>query len=142
GCGWVHLEQLMKRIPILLSGNETQEVGGLGQIPEPEMRRHFSESAGFISMGTKPAPMTLGQIESECAGCPGVFWDNEYGIRNEEFAAVVSTNTDDLIAECERLLDDESYRYKRHLSTMGNRERFSNETIVPQWQKLLEEVMS
>lgn len=142
GCGWVDLEQVMKRLPILLSGVATEEVGGLGQITEPEMRERFRDAAGFISFGTRPAPMTLGQIESWCAGTPTAIWDNGHGISREGFAGFISPNLDDLINECDKLLDSADYRHMRHLESMENRKQFDNESVSQQWQALLEEVMS
>src|ERR1700753_3811311 len=45
GCGWELMKQVKSQVPLMLSGKETDEVGGMGEIPEPTMREQLRDSS-------------------------------------------------------------------------------------------------
>ena len=141
GCGWEHLSQLKQRVPIIMSGVKTDEVGGLGQVSVDKMHELFSTSACFASFGTMPAAMVLTQIEAVCAGAPLVMWDNGFGCRDEGLTQMVCRNVDEMVVEIERLIKDESYRQRRHEESMAAREMFNLKNITPLWGELIERAM-
>lgn len=141
GCGWQHMQYAMSQIPIKLSGKDTDQVGGLGQIEEEEMRRHYRDAAAFISFGTMPATMVLTQIEAWCAGCPTVIWNNGFGIADEGFRGIITQDVEGMIAECRLILQDEEYRKSRHRDSIWNSDQFDVSNVGHQWNSLLMEVM-
>ncbi len=142
GCKWHLMEQCMKELPIVLSGKETEQVGGLGEISEEQMHGYMSRSAGFLSFGTAPAPLVLTQIESWVAGCPTAIYNNECGIAGEGMHGIIENSVPKLIEECRRLIDNEDYRASRHRDSLLNATHFNSVVVAPQWEALLQEVMS
>lgn len=140
GCGWDHMARCLKELPLVLSGKETKDCGGIGEITEQEMRNRYKEAAGFISFGTAPAPLVLTQIEAWCAGCPTVLYDNRHGITEEGMLGILEQNPTKMIEECVKLLESVDYRRQRHEESLLNAKEFDGEKVAEQWNRLLEEV--
>lgn len=140
GCGWDKFVEVRGKCSVVLSGKNTNEVGGLGEIPESKMRELMQHAAGFISFGTMPAPIVLTQIEAMCAGCPLVVHDNKMGLREDELDILIEDSTDDVAMQATRLINDESFRRERHLSALESRKAFDVNVIGPMWVELLKEV--
>jgi glycosyltransferase involved in cell wall biosynthesis len=141
GCGWEHLSQLMSKVPVVLSGVKTDEVGGLGQVSVERMHELFASSACFASFGTMPAAMVLTQIEAVCAGAPLVIWDNGFGCREEGLTRMIHGTDDGVANEVSALISDAEYRKQRHEESMEAREMFNVKNIIPLWEELIERVM-
>jgi len=138
GCGWVHMERAMKELPIKLSGKETEQVGGLGEITEEEMHLNYQNAAGFISFGTTPAPLVLTQIEAWCAGCPTVIYDNRHGVIEEDLAGILEQDVGRMIEQGKKLLEDKEYRQYRHLDSLENARQFDGVKVAEEWASFLE----
>ena len=142
GCGWHLMEGAMKDLPISLSGKETQEVGGMGEIAEERMRELYRSSDAFLSFGTAPAAVVLTQIEAWCSGCPTAIFDNGHGISGEGMRGIVSNRYEVLLEECRRLIADPEYRQSRHRDSLANAAQFDIKSVGPKWDDLIREVMS
>lgn len=86
GCGWPEFKAIANCVPHLLAGNETEQVGGLGELTYESLKMLYRRSCCYLAMGTVPAPYTLTPVEAMATGCPIVFWDNGAGIAKEPFA--------------------------------------------------------
>jgi len=87
GCGWTELVEIMRLLPFyVLCGNETEKVGGLGELTYDALKTLYRRCTIYLSMGTVPAPYTLTPVEALASSCPIVFYDNGCGIEKEEWA--------------------------------------------------------
>lgn len=141
GCGWELMRTLKKAIPLMLSGKETDEVGGMGEIPEPMMRERFRDHACFVSFGTMPAALIMSQIEAWCAGVPTVIYDNGHGIAEEKMDLLLSGDVNVMIDHAQRLLSDKGYAEVWHLNSLKNRERFDVKKVGPQWAEFITQIL-
>jgi len=141
GCRWDLMEQLINKCPVTLSGVNTNEVGGLGQISVDEMHERFANSACSVSFGTAPAAMTLGQIEAVCAGTPLVLFDNGYGARDEGLTKMIYSNVNDMAMHINSLIREPFYRNQKHEESLEASKMFDVKNIIPQWEELIERVM-
>ena len=141
GCGWELMKQFKRSLPVMLSGKETDEVGGMGEIPEPQMRERFRDSAYFVSFGTVPAALIMSQIEAWCAGCPVVCYDNGHGIAEEQMNLMLSNDVDTMINHAKRCLADKGSREFWHKASLQNRERFDVKKVGPEWVEFITRIM-
>ncbi len=140
GCGWELMRQLKQSVPVMLSGKETDEVGGLGEIPEPQIRERLQESSCFVSFGTAPAALVMSQIEAWCAGCPTVCYNNGHGLAEEQMDLLLDNDVNSMIMHSKRLLADKESREFWHQNSLKNRERFDVRKIGPEWVEFINRI--
>lgn len=141
GCGWELMKQFKREVPVMLSGKETDEVGGMGEIPEPMMRERFRDSACFVSFGTVPAALIMSQIEAWCAGCPTVCYNNGHGLEEENMALYLERDVPTMVGHTRRLLADKNLREIAHQNSLKNRERFDVKKVGPEWVEFINRIM-
>ena len=141
GCRWELMKQFKRAVPVMLSGKETDEVGGMGEIPEPTMRERQRDSACFVSFGTSPAALIMSQIEAWCAGIPTVVYDNGHGIAEENMELMLSDDVNTMINHAKRCLADKGSREFWHKASLKNRERFDVKKIGPEWVEFITRIL-
>lgn len=141
GCGWELMKQLKKEVPLMFSGKETDEAGGMGEIPEPMMRQRMRDSSCFVSFGTAPAALIMSQIEAWCAGCPTVCYNNGFGIEEEKLAILLEKDVTAMIAHTKRLLVDQAFKETCHQNSLKNRERFDIKKVGPEWVEFITRIL-
>ncbi len=142
GCNWgaVHL-MLGAGIPIQLSGRDTEEVGGLGELTFDEYRAKLRTSMCYLHVGTIPAPYTLTLIEAACSGTPIVCLDNGHGLSREGFRLNMTDKVDVAIREIRKILTNAEHRNNMHEeSCQLARSTFSGEVVTNQWDDLLNNI--
>jgi len=145
GCGWDKLVWLIKHsgFPIILSGKETEEVGGIGELTYGGLRSMYKHMRCFVSFGTTPAPYVLTLMEAMCTGCPVIAWDNGCGIANEELSVILVKSRDELINNIRLLLhNDEIAHVVSERMYEVSRTEFDMVTVGQQWDKFIEEAMA
>lgn len=142
GCGWVLMDEARKQIPLILSGKDTQEVGGLGEVTELEMRELLRTSACFLSFGTAPAAIVMTQIEAWSAGCPTVCYDSGHGLKEENLPLIMEKTVDGLVNQVRHLIAEKEYRNLWHRQSLDNARRFDVKTIGQQWTDFIKEIMA
>lgn len=140
GCGWHLFEKIKDQIPVVFSGKETEEVGGLGEISEPDMRERLRTSRCFLSFGTMPAALVMTQMEAWCAGCPTVCYNNGSGLAEEKMSLLLETNVDNIVRHAKRLLTNQSYRDMWHRHSLSNAKRFDVKDVGQQWNAFISEM--
>lgn len=141
GCGWELMKQLKQQVPVMLSGKETDEVGGLGEIPESSMRERMRDCSAFVSFGTMPAALIMSQIEAWCAGCPTVCYDNGHGLAEEGMPLILETDVQKMVTQARRLCADPVYKQEWHQNSLRNRERFDVKRVGPEWVDFINRIM-
>ena len=115
GCGWTIMKEIFRLIEAncFFCGNETDKVGGLGELSFDALRWMYKRCTVYLSMGTIPAPYTLTPIEAMMTGTPIVFYDNGAGIMNEEWAqfavsggGLISNDTQQIAEYIAKVLDN------------------------------------
>lgn len=86
GCSWAQYQAISAGLPFVLIGKDTEHVGGMGEQNFKALKWWYARATCYLSMGTKPAPYTMTPVEAMMSGCPIIFWDNGFGIRDEEWA--------------------------------------------------------
>ena len=94
GCSWAQYRAISAGLPFLLVGKDTDKAGGIGEQSYDSLKLLYSRALCYLSMGTKPAPYTMAPIEAMMSGCPIMFYDNECGIRNEEWVTSLFVSSD------------------------------------------------
>lgn len=140
GCGWELLNKVRQSVPVVLSGKNTEQVGGLGEITEEKMRELMRTSACFISFGTAPAAFVMTQMEAWLAGCPTVIYNNGFGIAGEGLDGIVCGSVDEVCQNAWRLIRSPADRQAAHLDSLKNATKFDVKVIGPQWEKFIEEI--
>lgn len=119
GCGWTELQTIRNRLPHILTGNETEAVGGTGRITFDELRQFYWTCGAYLSFPAWPAPMVMNMMEAMLSGCPTAFLDNNRGAKEEGLfdggVGCLSTNPDDLYEYCKRALRDKGFREEQSL---------------------------
>lgn len=69
---WRFWEQATQGLPTVVAGTHSEMIGGLGQLPLPEMQALLRSCRVFLYTGTQPASYTLGLIEAMMTGIPVV----------------------------------------------------------------------
>lgn len=140
GCGWHVFEKIKDQIPVVFSGKDTQEVGGLGEIPETEMREHLRKSACFLSFGTIPAALVMTQMEAWCAGCPTVCYNNGSGLAEEKMSLILETSPQNIVRHVKRLISNTNYREIWHRHSVENAKRFDVKDVGQRWADYIREI--
>lgn len=83
GCGWPQLQQIRNKVPHILTGNDTQEVGGTGRVTFDELRQLYWTCGAYVTFPAWPAPIVMNMQEAMLSGCPTAFYDNGQGAKEE-----------------------------------------------------------
>lgn len=140
GCGWEMLRQVREKVPVILTGKNTQDVGGFGEVTEAQMHEHMRHAPCFISFGTAPAALVMTQMEAWCAGCPTIIFDNGYGIADEGLEIIICANVDEVVSNARLLIGSAEERQKWHEASLRNASKFDVKVIGPQWVDFLERI--
>ena len=140
GCGWELLKKVRESVPLVLSGKNTNEVGGLGEITEVKMHELMRGAACFISFGTAPAPFVMTQMEAWCAGCPTIIFNNGFGIAGEGLEIILCSSVEEVIHHAWRLIRSPEDRCAAHEASLRNAAKFDVKAVGPQWVKFIEEI--
>jgi hypothetical protein len=145
GCGWPLLKELRGRLPHLLSGNDTQEVGGMGRITFDQLREMFWTCGCYLTFPAWPAPMVMNLYESMLAGCPVAFYDNGQGAKEEGLfdngVGCLSSSTEELYQYCKRCLSDKAFREDQGAKCQDRAIQFYEfNRQLPQWEQLFSEL--
>lgn len=140
-CQWPMIQKLMQEFPVVLSGIETELVGGLGEVSPAAQRNLLAQARVFLAQGTVPAAYTLGLVEACMAGTPVVASDNGYGIAHEGFDIEVGRGYGDVAQLCRRLLDNHDYARMRSAASQRTAAVYFDENNNKQkWEELLHAV--
>ena len=140
GCGWAQYKAVSAGLPCVLVGKDTQQVGGFGEQTYGALKFWYSRATAYLAMGTKPAPYTMTPMEAMMAGTPLIFWDNGFGIRDEEWAQgfFITGDIQDARNYIGLLLDE-----KLDLLALSKKSRLTAETyfnahrIAKEWVRFL-----
>ncbi|MDX2154541.1 MAG: glycosyltransferase [Bryobacteraceae bacterium] len=136
-------EQVRREIPLDLVGMQSEECGGLGEIPNRELP-YFAARYRFLFNPIRYTSMGLAVCESMMAGLPVI------GLATTEMATAVQsgvsgyvdTDLHKLIAHMKRLLSD--HAEARRLSAGAQqtaRQRFSLERFAADWNRTFTSVL-
>lgn len=143
GCGWHLLQKIKDKLPLVMCGKRTEEIGGLGNMPLAEMLELYRTSKCFLSFGTQPAPLVMTQMQAWSAGTPTVCWDNGCGLNEEPrpMGMIVEKDLDVIMATIKRLMIDTEFANVQHANSLAFARRFDHVTVGQKWKELLEEVV-
>jgi glycosyltransferase involved in cell wall biosynthesis len=137
-------EQVRERVPLDLVGMGSEELGGLGEVPPPELP-YFAARYRFLFNPIRWTSLGLAVCEALHVGLPVV------GLATTEVpkavengvAGFVDTDVDALVIDMERLLEDreEALRLSEGARRTG-RERYGIERFARSWTDLLDGVSS
>lgn len=144
-CGWPILKELRTKFPHLLSGHETEAVGGMGRISFDDLRRLFRLCSAYITFPAWPAPMVMNVMEAMMSGAPTAFYDNHRGAAEEglfnDGVGCLSSDPEGLRSYCQRTLSDKSFREDQsRLCHARACEFFDFNRNIGHWVQLFEEM--
>jgi hypothetical protein len=135
-------ERVRERIPLDLVGMGAEELGGLGEVPPPELA-HFAARYRFLFNPIRWTSLGLAVCEALQVGLPVIGLATTEMSRAIEngVSGYVDTDVDMLVAHMERLLErpDEAAMLSEGARRAG-RERYGIERFADRWTELLEEV--
>lgn len=145
GCGWPQLRELRTKIPHILAGHETEQVGGTGRISFDDLRKLFATCGVYLSFPAWPAPLVMNLFESGLAGCPVAFYDNGQGAADEglfnDGVGCLSSDTSVLLDYCRRCLKDRDFRGEQSVKVQQRfTEFYEFNRQIPQWQALFSDM--
>jgi len=142
GCGWPAAKRLIDSVgfPLLLSGRETESLpNGIGELDYEGIKSMYRNARCFVSLGTKPAPLVLTQIEAMMTGCPVIVLDNGCGILQEGLPLFVAKSVEDVEFLVRRMCED--IRYATEASQAARQrveDEFSMAKIMDRWKVFME----
>jgi hypothetical protein len=114
GCGWPQLQQIRGKVPHILTGNDTQEVGGTGRVTFDELRQLMWTCGAYVTFPAWPAPIVMNMQEAMLSGCPTAFYDNGQGAKEEgifnDGVGCLSSDVGVLVEYCQRSLRDKEFQ--------------------------------
>jgi hypothetical protein len=145
GCGWPQLKDLRTRLPHLLAGNDTQEVGGTGRIPFDDLRQLFWTCGAYVSFPAWPAPMVMNLYEAMLSGCPTAFYDNDRGAKEEglfsDDVGCLSADVNRLHEYCQRAIKDKGFQIVQSKLCLERAiEFFEFHRQLPKWEELFSDL--
>lgn len=142
GCNWDAVQLLLGAgIPLTLSGKDTEEVGGKGELTFDEYREWMKRAYCYLHVGTIPAPYTLTLVEAACSGTPIVALDNGFGLAGENFGIKTAVNAEAAARHIREIINDEVVRRNGHdHAAYLARILFSGETMNRAWGDLLNNI--
>lgn len=145
GCGWPQLQQLRNRLPHILTGEDTDVVGGTGRIRFDHLRRLFLTCGVYLTFPAWPAPLVMNLMEAMLAGCPTAFYDNGQGAKEEGVfthgVGCLSSDVNELYEYCKRCLKDEDFRKAQSALCQDRAIQFWEfSRNLPKWEALFSEM--
>lgn len=145
GCGWAELSMIRHRLPHILCGHETEQVGGTGRIPFEDLKRFYWTCGAYLSFPAWPAPLVMNCFESMMAGCPIAFLDNGRGAADEGLfdngVGCLSTSPNDLYEYCKRAITDKGFQKEQSERCQQRAiEFYEFSRNIKHWVSLFEEV--
>tara|TARA_Y100000310_G_scaffold249502_1_gene255570 strand:+ start:2917 stop:3867 length:951 start_codon:yes stop_codon:yes gene_type:complete len=143
-CNFPVYQDIVKDIPHVFSGRNTEEVGGIGLQSYDDLKSNYQAYRMYLSMGTIPAPYTLTPLEAMMTGCPTAIYDNGMGISDEGILSndgtvgIVSNDLVVLREYIQRTIDDKAFA-----DDQSNKVRaramslFHLQAVAKQWKELL-----
>ena len=131
--------RVAERIPLDLVGMESEQLGGLGEIPHHELAR-FSARYRFLFNPIRYTSLGLAVLEAMLVGLPVVaLATTEYATAIEDgVSGYVDTDVDTLVERMERLLrDPDEARRLGNGARHRVEERFSVERFAAAWDRVL-----
>ena len=144
-CGWSEYKQIIVGIPAVLSGRNTEEVGGVGLLPYDKLKFYYQMHRCYLSMGTIPAPYTLTPLEAAMTGCPTVIYDNGMGVADEEIANIsfFSSNISEIRNYIVSLINDYEFaKRKSEITRQKAMEIFDIEAVSQSWKEIISQAIS
>ena len=145
GCGWPAAKKLIDSVgvPLLISGRETESLpNGIGELDYEGIKALYRSARCFVSLGTKPAPMVLTQIEAMITGCPVVVLDNGCGIVEEELPVFGCKTVEDVVHVVHQLCADVRAASAASLAHKERvEEEFSMVKVIERWKAFMEEMI-
>jgi len=141
GCGWPQLREMRMKFPHILTGHETEQVGGTGRVTFDELRQMFWTCGAYLTFPAWPAPMVLNLYEAMMSGCPTAFYDNGMGAKEEglfnDDVGCLSSDTNVLLEYCQRALKDKGFQKEQSRRCQQRAiEMHEFSRVLPQWQEL------
>jgi len=142
GCNWDKIHMLLGAgFPLRISGKDTEEIGGLGELTFDGYREELRKAYAYLHVGTIPAPYTLTLVEAACTGTPVLCFDNGHGLAGEEFGFQMSKHAEDMAGMIRRVLTDDDVRQGMHShSHTLAMSTFSGEAMTAEWSSLLADI--
>lgn len=140
-CNWAELQQVVKGFPHILSGRNTQEVGGRGLVSFDEMRQRMRGCSVYAGVPCWPAPIVLNMVEALMCGAPVAYYDNKRGVAEEGIfdggVGCCSHDIQGLRSFLRRCLSEPSFREDQSaLSFQRAKEFFDFDKQVEKWRTL------
>lgn len=145
GCGWPQLRELRTKFPHILTGNDTQEVGGTGRITFEELLNFYWTCGAYVTFPAWPAPMVLNMMEAMLSGCPTAFYDNGMGAQDEgifnDGVGCLSSDLGQLEEYCKRALKDKGFQKEQSEKCQQRAiEMWEFNRQLPAWEALFGEL--
>lgn len=142
GCNWATLKLLMgSGLPLVISGHQTEEIGGLGELTFDEYRDRLKRSACYLHVGTVPAPYTMTLVEAACSGTPIVAMNNACGLTAEGFDLDMAMHADGAFKAITRILSESEHRRNRHEHSVYLAETmFSESSMLTGWENMFRNI--
>jgi hypothetical protein len=144
-CNWTELQEIRRDLPHVLSGRNTNNVGGQGLIPFDQLRQQMRECSGYLGVPCWPAPLVLNIVEAMMCGAPVAFYDNgqgvaEEGIFNDEVGCC-SSEIEGLRSFLKRCLSDHSFREEQSQKSLQRASEFFDfNKQVEKWRVLFKQM--
>lgn len=146
GCGWPAAKRLMDSVgvPLLLSGKDTETLtNGIGELDYEGIKSLYRNVRCFVSLGTKPAPLVLTQIEAMMTGCPVIVLNNGCGIADEKLPVFVCNTVEDVVQIIHELCGDSRAASASSLACKQRVEdEFSMVKVISRWEMFMKEMIS
>lgn len=144
-CNWAELQQVVKGFPHILSGRNTQEVGGQGLVAFDKMREYMRTCSVYAGVPCWPAPIVLNMVEALMCGAPVAYYDNKRGVAEEGIfdggVGCCSHDIPGLRSFLRRCLSEPSFREDQSaLSLQRANEFFNFDKQVEKWRVLFEQM--
>lgn len=144
-CGWPQLKEIRTKVPHLLSGHETDQVGGMGRISFDHLRKLYWTCSAYVTFPAWPAPLVMNLKEAMLAGAPTAFYDNGRGAADEglfnDGVGCLSNNVDGLVSYCKRALTDRQFRIEQSAMCQDRAIQFYDfKRQIHRWVELFNEM--
>lgn len=142
-CGWEIYQEITRLLPSVLSGRNTEDVGGIGLLQYDELKRCYGKYRCYLSMGTIPAPYTLTPLEAMMTGCPTVIYDNGMGVADEDIqAGLVSSSIDDIQSYIKQCLNDKRFAKSESARVRSDALKlFDMDNITSKWESVISQII-
>lgn len=143
GCGWRFIPELrLSNVPLLLSGKETDTVGGIGEQSPEALINLYKTFRCFMSLGTVPAPYVLTTVEAMCSGAPVIVYDNGCGIVDEGLDVLVAHSMVEANMLIKSLCTDMDAARRASLMSLACALReFDMNKVASDWDRVLEDML-